>query len=190
MSVCVKVCLALYPDNTISSPLFDWFSFRSVAMLPPVLLAQSRCSSFFTVMMEILLWKIQIRILFQLFKSMTFILVGPRIHPTWRRLRHVASRMMSQLLTWKTGFFQFLKFPFSVSRTLVDKEKEDVNSSSRNVCLQFFFLGLLIKDVKESKQVRVNEARKTFCVLFSFKTLSLTCSSSHDFIEETLFFSF
>lgn len=138
MSVSVKVCLALYPDNTISSPLFDWYPFRSTDLLPPVLPAQSLCSSFFTVMMEIILWKIQICILFQLFKSMTFILVGPRIHPTWRRLRHVASRMMSQLLTWKIGFFQFLKFPFSVSRTLVDKEKEDVSNSSRNVCLYFF----------------------------------------------------
>lgn len=66
----------------------------------------------------------------------------------------------------------------------MDKERDEVSNSSRNVSSYFFCLGLLLKDIKESKQVRVSEARVDFCAHFSFETLSLISSSSHDFMKE------
>lgn len=86
---------ALDPDDTISSPSFDRVAFqkhRDIASYP----SNSVTQIFFLYCCDggNTLKNLNLHSLL-LSKCTTFILVGPRIHQTWRRLRHViASGMM------------------------------------------------------------------------------------------------
>lgn len=68
------------------------------------------------------------------------------------------------------------------------EEREEVSNQPEVCILFFFFLGLLLKDIKESKQRIVNKARIGFCAHFSFENLSFVGSSLCDFMNEILFY--